>query len=251
MTTQPQMPPTQSTASGKGARAARRPAAIVGALFIVATVAGGVSVALLGSTLDAPDLLASVHANESQVLAAVVADLILVLAVVAIPILLFPYLRQHREGVARGYFAARMIEGIVILAGALSLLMLVTVSRESVEAAASIVPGLPAAGAVLLGARDWTDLVGTQLVFGVTALILNYSFYRSRLVPRFISVWGFIGAVLVTVSSMASVLFGLDPFSTISIVLFLPIAVNEMVLAVWLIVRGFNSSAIAPESAST
>jgi hypothetical protein len=77
-----------------------------------------------------------------------------------------------------------MIEGIVILAGALSLLMLVSVSRESVEAAALNVSGLPAAGVTLVVARDWTDLVGTQLIFGVTALILNYSFYRSRLVPR-------------------------------------------------------------------
>ena len=49
--------------------------------------------------------------------------------------------------------------------------------------------------ATLLAARDWTDLIGTQLVFGLTVLILNYSFYRSQIVPRWISVWGFLLAL--------------------------------------------------------
>jgi hypothetical protein len=79
-------PRTSQPSASEGRRemiGERKTAATVGALFIVATVAGGLSVALLGSILDAPDLLASVRANESQVLRAVLADLILVGAVVA------------------------------------------------------------------------------------------------------------------------------------------------------------------------
>lgn len=235
---------TQSVRTGISTE--RRAAAIVGALFIVATAAASVSVALLDPILGASDLLGSVHSNTTQVLVAVLSDLVLVAAVVAIPILLFPYLEQHRIGVARGYLAARMVEGLVILVGAIVLATLVTVSRESVEAGASI-PGYQAVGATLLAARDWTDLIGTQLVFGFTALVLNYSLFYSKLVPRFISVWGFIGALLAIGAGLWGML-SVSSFGTMSIVPFLPIAVNEMVLAVWLIAKGFSQPALASPS---
>lgn len=141
-----------------------------------------------------------------------------------------------------------MVEGLVIVAGAIALLMLVTVSQESVETGGGDAVFGPT-GTSLLAARDWTDLIGTQLVFGVTVLILNLSMFRSLLVPRFISIWGLIEATLAVVSSLSIMLRGLDQFSTASIVLFLPIAIQEMVMAIWFIVKGFNLSAIGAESA--
>ena len=91
-------------------------------------------------------------------------------------------------------------------------------------------------------------MLGPMIVLSLTALILNYILYQSRLVPRFISVWGLIGAALMLAAGLLG-MFGLSPFSTIVILLGLPLALNEMVLAVWLIVKGFNSSAIASASA--
>ena len=222
-------------------------ARIVGALFIAATVAGAASAAVLGSILDADGLLDNVASSETKVLVAVFLDLVLVGAVVAIPVVMFPILRQHTEGVARGYFAARMVEGVIIMAGAIALLTLVTVSQESanLDGGNSV---FGATGTLLLAAREWTDLIGTQLVFGVTALILNLSMFRSMLVPRFISIWGLIGASLAIASSLSSMFLGLDPFSTTSIVLFLPIAIQEMVMAGWFIGKGFNLSATGAES---
>lgn len=227
---------------------AKKTASIVGALFIVATVAGVASAAVLGSILEAEGLLDNVASSEGKVLAAVFLDLVLVGAVVAIPVVMFPILAQHTEGVARGYFAARMVEGMVIMAGAIALLTLVTVSQES----AGLGDGgsfFGATGTFLLAAREWTDLIGTQLVFGVTAFILNLSMFRSMLVPRFISLWGLLGATLAIASSLSSMFLGLDPFSAASIVLFLPIAIQEMVMAGWFIVKGFDLSATGPESA--
>jgi hypothetical protein len=147
-----------------------------------------------------------------------------------------------------GYFAARLLEGMVVVLGAIVLLTLVTVSRES----ADVVDGATEFGSIggaLVAARDWTDLIGTHLVFGVSALILNLSMFRSLLIPRFISIWGLIGAALAIVSTLSIMLLDLDPFSTTSIVLLLPIAVQEMVMAIWFIVKGFNLSAGAGESA--
>jgi len=86
------------------------------------------------------------------------------------------------------------------------------------------------------------------MAFTLGALMYYYIFYRSKLIPRWLSGWGFIAAAL-SLSQALSVLFGEEAFSTISILLNIPILVNEIVLAVWLIVKGFDPSAIASGSA--
>jgi len=226
----------------------KKTAVTVGVLFIIATVAGAASAAVLGSILEADGLLANVASNEGKVLTAVLLDLVLVSAVVAIPVVMFPILRQHSEGVARGYFAARMVEGMIIMAGAIVLLTLATVSQESADLGGGG-SGFGATGTLLLTVRETTDLIGTQLVFGATALILNLSMFRSMLVPRFISIWGLLGATLAVGSSLSIMLLGFDQFSTTSILLFLPIAIQEMFMAGWFIVKGFNLPATGAEAA--
>ena len=95
----------------------------------------------------------------------------------------------------------------------------------------------------------WAYHMGT-ISFGLAAPMFYYLLYQSKLIPRFLSVWGLIGVPLWLAVSLL-IMFGLDASSTISTLLYLPIGVNEMVLAVWLIVKGFNPSAIASLSAKT
>jgi Domain of unknown function (DUF4386) len=82
-------------------------------------------------------------------------------------------------------------------------------------------------------------------------MMLYYVFYQSRLIPRWLSVWGAIGVTLHFVGTGLSGMFGLtDQFSTIQVIVNLPIFLQEMVMAVWLIVRGFNPAAITSVSTS-
>jgi hypothetical protein len=113
-----------------------------------------------------------------------------------------------------------------------------------------ILPKFQKVFADYLAVSDWAQILGAMVVFGLTALILNYLLYQSKLVPRFISVWGFIGAILMLAAGLLA-MFGLGYLSPITVLLGLPMALNEMVLAVWLIVKGFNSSAIASGFAKT
>lgn len=221
-------------------------AQIVGVLFIIATAAASLSQALLGSLFDDANYLSEFAADEDLVSIGVLLDLITAAAVVAIGVTLFPVLKPQHEGVAAGYAGFRIVEGTVIVAGAISSLLLLSLSQDFVAATAPDAVSFDTSGQMLLAARDWTDVIATQLFFGITAVILNYSFYQSRLVPRFISVWGLIGALLGVASGVLGV-FGLDPFSTLSVALFLPIAVNEMVLAFWLIIKGFTTTPTAPD----
>ena len=212
----------------------------MGVLFIIATVA-----AILGSlvitkpNLDDPDYLFKFSANKNRVLIGVLIELIAAGAVVGTGVMLFPVFKMHDEALALAYFAGRSIEGVLIIGGAISALLLLSLSREYV-AGASDASHFQTLGTLLLAKRDWSLLVGPMIVFSINALILNYLFYQSRLVPLFISVWGLIGAPLVLAAGLL-VMFGRAPLvSIIVILLVLPIALNEMVLAVWLIVNGFH-----------
>ena len=225
----------------------RKTAIIVGALFITATVTSSLYYVFVAPILDAPDYLVKVSENANQVIIGVLLYLIDNAAVVAIPIILFPILKKHNEALALGYVGSRIIESVTVIVGHISLLSLLTLSQEYVQAAATDPSHFQAIGALLLSVIDWSHLLSVEIVFAVTPLILNYLLFKSKLIPRFISVWGLIGAILLLAEGLLG-MFGLGPTSEVSIFSLL-ILVQEMVFAVWLIVKGFNPSAIASESA--
>jgi hypothetical protein len=215
----------------------------VGALFITATVVSSLYYVILTPILNASDYLISVSENENKVIIGVILYLINCAAVVLIPMKLFPVFKKQNESIALGYVGARIIESVTLIVGHISLLALLSLSQEYVKAAAPDASHIQGLGTLLLAVIDWTHLLGVEIVFSVSALILNYLLYQSKLVPRFISVWGLVGAILLLASGFSG-MFGFGPESAVSMVFTLPIAINEMVLAVWLIVKGFNTSKI-------
>jgi len=223
----------------------RKTARIVGVLFITATVAPILTFFFLGS-LVAPDYLVNVSVNENQVLIGMLLELIWALAVVGIPVMLFPILKKHNEGLALGFLGFRFIEAVSTIVHSIILLSLLTLSQEFVIAGAPDASYYLTLGTLLLAARDWAFMIGSGLVWSLSALILNYILYQSKLIPRWLSGWGLVGATL------SFAVYLLQFFSiNLTDFLFAPIAVQEMVFAVWLIVKGFNSSAIASESTKT
>ena len=101
-----------------------------------------------------------------------------------------------------------------------------------------------ATGDALVAVREWAPGFIAGLAFFVGTFMYNYVMYRSRLVPRWLSGWGLVGAVL---GLVATVYVGFTQdfgFTTVNDVLNAPIGLQEMVLAVWLIVKGFNPSAV-------
>ncbi len=221
----------------------RKTAIIVGVLFITALVSSMQSGGFSGS-IDDPDYLTAVSANETKVLIGVLFQLALTASVVSIPILMFPILNKHNERLALGYVVARIFEGFFDVVIAISMLLILTLSREFVEAGAPVSSNFQTSGALLHAVKEWSS-VPENFPYGLGALIFNYVLYRSKLIPRWLSVWGLIGATLMLAMGFLR-MFGYPVFF-----LALPIILNEMVLAVWLIVKGFNSSAIASKSVRT
>ncbi|MDH5186036.1 MAG: DUF4386 domain-containing protein [candidate division WOR-3 bacterium] len=224
----------------------RKTAIIVGILFITATVAYSLSVIFLGPILGSSDYLTKASENENQVIIGAFLVLIDSVAVAGIGIVIYPILKKHNETSALGYAGARIVEGVLFIVNAITTLTLLTLSREFVKAGAPDASYYQNVGTVLLAAGDWAYLLGLGLAFALSALILNFVLYQSKLIPRWLSGWGLVGAALVFANYLLQS-FGTNPVE----ILFYPIAVQEMVFAVWLIVKGFNSSAIASGSAKT
>jgi len=226
-------------------------AIIVGVLFIIATVASVFgSLVILEPILSTPNYLITISENSSKVIIGVLIDAINSAVVIVIAVVLFPIFKKHNETLAFGYIASRIVESVILIVGHISLLSLLALSQDYVQAAAPDVSYYQTLGFLLLAVNDWIWLLGPMIVFSLTAMILNYLFYQSKLIPRFISVWGLIGAILLLAAGLLG-MFGLSPLSPISIILTIPIALNEIALALWLIIKGFKSSALALEPTKT
>lgn len=223
----------------------RTNAVVAGVLFLVATVADVISrVAFVQPILSAPDYLTKISANESQVLLGALLLLIGAVSAAGIAIALYPVVRKHNEGLALGSVGFRLIEGGLYVGIVVCLLLLVALSQESASSGALAPSAYEVPGALLLAARDSLGEVAV-LAFGLGALMYYWVFYRSRLIPRWLSAWGLVAITLV-MSSGLLVLFRLsEPMSTTQLVLALPIGLQEMVLAVWLIAKGFNPRVVA------
>lgn len=214
-------------------------ARIVGLLFIVASVTAIAGGSLL-LPLDEADYLAAVAAAEGQVVSGVLLELILVLSVIGIAVMLYPVLRRQNDGLALGYVGARTVEAVLLLAAAVTGLLVLSVGTDFTAADAGVQP----LGDTLLATRDWTYLIGSLVMLGVSALILNSMLYTSRLVPVWLSAWGLVGGLLIAARGLVE-MYGIDFTGVWQGVFAAPIALQEMVLAVWLIVKGFNLGNLA------
>ena len=219
------------------------PARIVGVLFITATVAAIVSGAFLLPIIGASDYLAEVSANESQVALGAIFYFIMAAAGAGIVIPMYPILKKYNEGMALGAVGFRIIEGAIFMVGVMCVLALVPLSQEYVQSGASADSYFQTVGELLLTGYTIDQVVVPGVfAFSIGALMYYYIFYQTKLVPRWLSVWGLIGITLGILNGLFDMFGGIDEM--ISMLLDLPIFVNEMVLAVWLIVKGFNTSTI-------
>ena len=215
-------------------------ATTAGVLFIAATATSLVATALLGSFLNGSGVLAAVALHQDRLLAAALFQLLAAFTSAAIAVTLYPVLRQHAAGMALGAVGFRFIEGVFYALSAAGTLILVSLSGQLVAGASAHV------SADLV--RDLRASAGTVgvLAFCTGAMLYYFIFYRSRLIPRWLSVWGLAGTVLCLIAGLLVLFQSIAVLSSTQVVLSLPIGVQEMVLAAWLIVKGFSPKAKVP-----
>lgn len=220
----------------------RRCALAVGVLFIIATVAD-----LLGAAvrpdLTGPDYLTQVATQGNRAAAAALLLLVAAFACAGIALSMYPILRKAGTGLALGSVVFRTIEAVMYVIAVLSLLSLLTLGQHVASADAVERVSLGAVGGLILGLREHAALAGV-FAFCLGAFLYYAAFFRSRLIPRWLSGWG-IAAIVLMATAAVLALFN-DAAVTSYVPLALPIFLQEMVLAAWLIVKGFNGEAPAP-----
>jgi hypothetical protein len=221
----------------------RKTAIAVGILFIACSAASILSGVATMGLLDSPDYLTSLAAHSDRVVVGALLEFVWALTGAGIAIALYPVVRRQNRALALGSVAARTAEGVLVLVATLSLLTLLGVSQETVAGGSTDASSFQAVGSSLLTARDWTHGFVALIPFLVGALMYYYLLFKARRVPRWLSGWGLAAVALSLVATVYSGFTQEFGFTTVDTVLNIPIALQEMVLAVWLIAKGFNTSA--------
>jgi hypothetical protein len=231
-------------------------AVMAGALYFLGTVfgvLGGViggevlTSIILGKPLAGVDMLGLVAANSSQLTGGAFFTLMMGISLVAMTVFLYPIFRKDSEELALGMLLFRgALEGTSYFITTLGFLTLVALGNEYVATGADSA-ALQSMGNVLYQFQDFLGPVST-IIFLIGATCLYISFYRTRLIPRWLTVWGLIGVVPYMAYALLH-LFHMD--NGIGFYLQMVLAPQELVMGLWLVIKGFNPSAIASLSAKT
>jgi hypothetical protein len=227
----------------------RKTAVIVGALFINAIVTLFLGQAFYNPILSAPDYLEIAYPNRIIVVIGILIEFVGYLGLVLIPVFLFPILKKHNEVLALGYVSFRLFEAVLLSVAQICKLLLINLSQDYLNKGGADASYLQNIGNSIKSALFWNDSGGLiyLVVFVIGASILYSALYKSNLIPRWLSVWGLIGAVAMLAASIVAT-FEILPV-TFALLLMMPIPLQELTMSIWLIVKGFNPTAIASESA--
>jgi len=217
----------------------RRIAITAGVLFILATAAS-LTAATVTPALTGSDYLTGVATHPHQLAAAGMLYLVAAGTSVGIAIALYPVLKGFSAAFALGAVVFRAIEAVFYTAGVVSLLSLQGVSQGLRTAPPTDRAAYQVLGDSLVAAREHAA-VAAVFAFSVGAGLSYVVFYRSRLVPRWLSGWGLAGVFSILVACVLA-LVNNSPV-TGYVVLAAPIGVQELVFAGWLLVKGFSPPA--------
>ena len=225
----------------------RKTAVMVGVLFIIGTVSGVLSGIMTSPIQNTPETLTSISTHETQWILGTLLILVMGFALAMIPVLLYPVFKHHNEVLALGAVLFRgVLEAVCYLTIVILMLLLASASRIGVGASTADASALQITGALLISAGDWLGQI-LAVVFSIGALIIYFLFYQTRLIPRWLSGWGFVGAMLYFAAPLVSMFSPQHPALSLESplgFLMAPLALQEMVFAVWLIVKGFSPSPV-------
>lgn len=210
----------------------------VGMLFLLATATYIIGNGLLESILTMPNYLSQVYPHSVQVVAGALLQFVDTVAVVGIGVLMFPILKRFNESVAVGYFATRIVELVFLVFGAIGPLMLITLSQDYVAAGAPEVSHFQTAGSLLVTQHFLGYQIG-MMALGLGSLFFCYLLYTSKLIPQWMSLLGLIGYAALFIGAVLE-LFGLS----VGLMLSIPGGIFELILPLWLIVKGFNVASL-------
>jgi hypothetical protein len=217
----------------------QKSARMVGILFIIGTVSGILSTNMI-SILDAPDYLVKFSENQTSVVLGVLAVLVMGISLSMMSVVLYPILKKYNESLALGAVIFRgVLEMASYLGVAISWLLLLSLGKSYVLAGSPATSEFQLMGDTLKNLEFVNGSMALGgIVFSIGAIIIYYVFLKIKLLPSWLSIWGLAGGILYLATPII-MMFGFE-FEFLQYIL----GVQEMVMAVWLIVKGFNKSEV-------
>jgi hypothetical protein len=197
-------------------------------MFLLATVGSLVGGTMISAAVPEGATAALTAGNRGVLITGILLELVNALCVFGIGSMLAPSLRLGSDRAATAYSVLRTVEGVfctVVVLAPLSLFF------------AGDLTGFTAG---IFAVREGVYALLVPLFFSLGALVLYGTMFRFRMVPRFVSVWGFAAAVMIFFVGLAGFILPNGLGESIPMMLGLPIILNELFLGVWLIVKGFR-----------
>ena len=217
----------------------------IGLLFVITMILGMIDAYAVAPILNNP--LSNISLNETRVIIGAFSILLMSIGVVFIAILLYPILKEHNKYIAVTYVSFRIMECLLLTVGVIVYLLLIILSQEFIKEGSPDHSYFQTIAALAIEAR-YSAYHVAMFILSIASIMLCYLFYQKRLIPRLISVVGLIGYTLVLLSAPLDILDIIDTTDTGGI-MYVPGAIFELILLpIWLIVKGFNSSTVTSES---
>jgi hypothetical protein len=215
---------------------------LIGALFLSGFLLYGVGSSLVTSVVGAPDFLSTISAHQTTLVLGAFLMLLNTAVDVGKGVLFFPILEKHGKRTALAYLAALIVEVVLLDVGVLALLMIVPLAQQGVDAGQASVGWAKALGSLAVQSNTMAYQIG-QMSLGLGAVFLCLLLFRTRLIPRFLSIWGLVGYAILMAGTIAEI-FGIH----IGVMLSIPGGLFEVGLGFWLIIKGFQPEAYGQDS---
>ena len=198
---------------------------------------------LIQSVLGTPNFLSTISTNNWKVAIGALLLLVTVAGDAAHGVLMFPVLKKYNEYIAFGYFGFRIIDALFLGIQVLYILVQIPLGSQHLKAGVFDTMHLQSLSSAFVQLNLYAYHIA-MVTLGIAGLMLCYAFYETKLVPQFLAIWGLLGYATILCGSVLEILgFDLHLIDTI------PGGLWEVFIGVWLIMKGFNSSAIVFESA--
>lgn len=213
-----------------------------GVFFIIATAFLFLGEAFYKPILTAPDVIEAAADQRLPFVTGVLLEFTCVLAIPFIAIALYPILRQVSSALAIGYVAIRTLEAAILIPVQIDRMLILTFSEQHTANPTTNTETITFLAQAMTSGEAWSGTSGPfyNVVFVIGMLMLNWMLWRARMCPRWLSGWGLLSALVLGGLAIAAA-FGPIP-DLVAIVLITPLAVQEMVLALWLILKGLDTS---------
>ena len=219
-------------------------AKIIGILFLVALIPNIIANEIINPVLASDEYLSSFYSNRNAVVIANLLNMVCGIAMILIPVVLLPLVKEKYNQLSIGYVIFRAIEGVLFFYIAIKTFSFIDLSKNFISSPVHS-DIYHAIGQTTRAEIQWSTLI-YLIAYSCGAIMFYYLLLKAQLVPKWLSVWGLISVIVLAVGPIMY-LFELGVFRNSSLLNGMayfapPVALNEFVLSIWLIVRGLKTS---------